>query len=93
MMARLAERSAGKVPVDVKPKEPLQWQKPVKTGQHGQGYILSECGTFSVTKDMHELGFNYSAWDWRPKKLGKPAVNLGIKQTKDEAIALCEAAR
>jgi hypothetical protein len=94
MMEKLAQRAAGTVSVDVTPKkEPLKWQKPVKTGAHGQGYMLSECGQFSVTKDMHELGFSYSAWDIRPKMRGAiVATHLGIARTKDEAIALCEAA-
>ena len=94
MMEKLAQRSAGNVPVTVEPKkEPLLWQKPVKTGAHGQGYMLSECGQFSVTKDMHELGFSYTAWDIRPKKLGQMAANLGCVRTREEAEKLCEAAR
>lgn len=96
MMEKLARRSAGNVPVSIAPqKEPLRWQKPKKTGAHGQGYMLSECGQFSVTKDMHELGFSYLAWDIRPKMRGAiVATQLGpVCRTKDEAIALCEAAR
>jgi hypothetical protein len=92
-MQEILARNA-RIDVKVEPKkEPLQWQKPVKTGAHGQGYMLSECGKFSVTKDMHELGFTYTAWDRRPTTGGQMATNLGCKLTKDEAIALCEAAR
>jgi len=95
MMAKLAQRSAGNAPASVTPqKEPLKWQNPKKTGAHGQGYMLSECGQFSVTKDMHELGFSYSGWDIRPKMRGAiVATHLGVCRTKEEAIALCEAVR
>jgi hypothetical protein len=96
-MSRMQEILARNAHVDVKvespKKEPLQWQKPVKTGTHGQGYMLSECGQFSVTKDMHELGFSYTAWDIRPKKLGQMATNLGCVRTREEAEKLCEAVR
>lgn len=98
-VSRMQEILARNTHIDVKAeppkKEPLKWQKPVKTGAHGQGYMLSECGQFSVTKDMHELGFSYSAWDIRPKMRGAiVATHLGSPgQTKEEAIALCEAAR
>lgn len=91
MQEILARNAKIEVKVEQPKKEPLKWQKPTKTGDHGQGYMLSECGRFSITKDMHELGFSYTAWDCRPTKLGKMAENLGCRLKKDDAIALCEA--
>lgn len=93
MMSKLAARASVVVQPEPK-KEPLQWQGPVKTGPHGTGYMLSVCGRFSIVKTMHELGFTYSAWDRSTKSAdGAMATSLGCKGTKEEAIALCEAAR
>jgi hypothetical protein len=90
MWAKLAKHTKPRVEVKL-PAEtrPLEWQKPVKTSPHGAGYMLSACGKFSVTKDMHELGFSYTAW----LRTTQPATNLGCKLKKEEAMALCEAAR
>lgn len=91
MMSKLASRASAIRP-QLK-KEPLKWQDPVKTGPHGTGYMLSECGRFSIVKTMHELGFTYSAFDLSTKTGSGVATCLGCKGLKEEAIALCEAAR
>lgn len=93
MMGKLATRAAGNVQLEQK-KEPLRWQQPIRTGPHGTGYMLSECGRFSIVKTIHELGCTYSAFDLRTKNSdGGMATGLGCKGSKDDAIALCEAAR
>ena len=97
MWAKLAKHVKPKVEVKLQnearsPKEkaaPIEWQKPIRTSTHGAGYMLSACGRFSVTKDMHELGFTYTAW----LRTTHPATNLGCRLKKEEAMALCEAAR
>jgi hypothetical protein len=93
MMSKLTARAHIAVQLEPK-KEPLKWRNPVKTGPHGTGYMLSECGRFSIVKTMHELGFTYSAWDLSTKTAeGAMATLLDCRRTKEEAIALCEAAR
>jgi hypothetical protein len=96
MWAKLAKNAKPEVKIPPEatqsPKEksgPLEWQKPVRTSPHGAGYVLSQCGLFSISKDGHELGFSYTAW----KRNTDPATNLGCVRTKEEAEKLCEAAR
>jgi hypothetical protein len=92
-MAEILARNA-KPHVQVQPKEPLRWHDPVKTGPHGTGYMLSECGRYSIAKVMHELGCTYSAWDRSSKTdQGGKATLLGCVGSKEAAIALCEATR
>lgn len=96
------EGCASQLPDGAKPSPtaaPLQWQKPVRTGSKGSAYILSECGRYSVTKDVldDEMNVNYSAWKLLPdlERHGKPwkqmAEPLGCRPTGDEAKALCQA--
>lgn len=67
---------------------PLEWQKPVRTGSNGSGYLLSQCGRFSVTKDVmdDEKTATYTAWS----RATTPATNLGCVSTKEAAIALAQ---
>jgi hypothetical protein len=89
----LAKNAKPKVDVEVAKKEPLQWNEPVKTGPHS-GYMESACGRFTVTKSAHELGWIYCAHDRVTKNdQGGMATCLGCKPTKEEALALIEAAR
>jgi hypothetical protein len=71
-------------------KAPLEWEKPVKTGPKS-AYILTRCGTYSVSKDASGDMVTYTAWK-RPTR-GTPEINLGCRMTADEAKALCEANR
>lgn len=88
MWAKLAKHTKANVEVKVTAM-PLQWQKPVRTGSNGSGYLLSQCGRFSVTKDVmdDEKAVTYTAW----RRASTPATNLGCVSTKDAAIALAQA--
>jgi hypothetical protein len=73
------------------PKEklpPLVWEKPVKTGELS-GYVLTQCGGFSISKDSVNGAVMYTAW----LRTTKPATNLGVRLGRVEAEHLCELAR
>lgn len=64
----------------------LQWQEPVRTGRLS-GYLLTHCGTFSISKDIGKDDFvTYTAWRVSPK------TELGIVATREAAELLCQAA-
>lgn len=90
-MQEILARNTARVEVKIEPppREPLKWEKPVKTSAHGAGYVLTTCGLYSISKDGHEMGFSYTAW----KRNTTPATNLGCVRTREEAEKLCEAAR
>ena len=81
------------LPAAQSPKEkstPLEWLKPIRTSAAGAGYVQTVCGRFSISKDGNPTdGFSYTAWS----RATTPATNLGCSIVKDEAIAMCEAAK
>jgi hypothetical protein len=78
------------------PKEksdPLQWHPPVRTHEGGAGYMASQCGRFSISKDGHKTtGFTYTAWKVLPDDpAGRKVmpVNLGCVRNLADAKTLC----
>lgn len=70
----------------------LKWCEPVETGE-GAGYVLSQCGRFSIEfRQVHKARM-YMAW--RRQIPSHNSVSLGIRTTSKEAVRLCklEAAR
>lgn len=65
---------------------PIEWQKPVRTGENS-GYLLSQCGHFSISKDSVRGKPMYSAWRLIPDQ---PGQLIGIRLTRAEAERLCE---
>jgi hypothetical protein len=88
MWTTLAKHAKANVEVKVTAM-PLEWLKPVRTGSNGSGYLLSQCGRFSVTKDVmdDEKTVTYTAWS----RATPPPANLGCVSTKEEAIAIAQA--
>ncbi len=98
MQEILAKRSGldpEQVRVECEPKtEPLplariQWQPPVRTGERS-GYILSQCGKWSISKDLSGETVSYTAWRCATQKYDQP-THLGVRNSADEAKLLCEA--
>lgn len=94
MWKTLAKHSSPKVEVKIEkagesPKAQLrvlQWCDPVRTGRLS-GYLLSRCGTYSISKNEGADKFvTYTAWCIAPK------AQLGIVTTREAAEALCQAA-
>jgi hypothetical protein len=81
------EREAPKEQLRV--REPLKWHEPVKTGGVS-GYVLSQCGRFSISKDSVKGKPMYMAW--LRKDPPHDSVSLGIRLTLKEAEHLCELA-
>jgi hypothetical protein len=79
----------------------LQWGKPIPTGIEAgtdSAVILTDCGRYSVTRDISNGSRSYSAWRRLPDlpgPNGKPykqlGVPLGCVDSGDEAKRLCEA--
>lgn len=71
-------------------RPPLEWCDPVKTGPIS-GYVLSQCGHFSISKDSVHGKPMYTAWD---RRVTPPAmaINLGVRLERKEAEHLCEIA-
>jgi hypothetical protein len=71
--------------------EPLLWNKPVWTGTHDNpyvcGYILSQCGRFSICKDSVHGKEMYMAWARREPP--HASIILGVRPTRAEAEVLC----
>jgi len=72
---------------DLRVREPLVWLKPVKTGD-GSGYVLTQCGRFSIEKRPVNGAPMYMAW--LRKDPPHDSVTLGIRTTLKEAEHLCE---
>lgn len=99
MWETLAKHSGLKI--EVQPKEvgetaqpelrPLQWCDPVRTGRLS-GYLLSQCGIYSISKDVGVDDFiTYTAWIRRTAKDKQDQVMLGCRTLLDEAKYLCQA--
>lgn len=100
MWAKLAKHAKAEVEVQLskrseapkeqfRVREPLKWDKPVKTGEIA-GYVLSQCGRFSISKDSVRGAPMYTAWARR--KPPHESINLGVRLTREEAERLCELA-
>lgn len=72
---------------------PLKWQKPVRTGELS-GYVLSQCGRYSISRDSVKGAVMYTAWKRSPPdadgRYQLPKANLGVRLTRKEAEHLCE---
>lgn len=86
MWAKLSKNAKAPLEALVPPKEPLKWEKPVRTGERS-GYMLEALGRWSITKDANETGVTYTAW--RRATRTKSEVNLGCVFTREEAERLC----
>lgn len=72
-------------------REPLQWLEPVKTGRLS-GYVLSQCGRYSISKDVGQNDFvTYTAWIRRSAKDLNDQVMLGCRTERVAAEYLCQA--
>jgi hypothetical protein len=98
MWARLAKHAPAQVELLLSKTEtqspqenpavaPLQWQQPVKTGD-GYGYVLTQCGRFSIEKRPVRGASMYMAW--RRRDPAETSTSLGIRTTRREAEHLCE---
>ena len=67
--------------------QPLEWLKPVKTGENA-GYVLTQCGRFSIEKRFVRGKPMYMAW--LRKEPPHDSISLGIRLTRREAEHLCE---
>lgn len=67
-------------------RPPLEWCEPVKTGS-GSGYILSQCGRFSITKNPSQGKPMYMAW--LRKVPPTDSVILGVRDVLLESQHLC----
>lgn len=94
-MWRVLEKHGGTRPEAVQtPKaepavalQPLVWLTPVKTGD-GSGYVLTQCGRFSIEKRKVKGKSMYMAW--LRKEPPHESISLGIRLTRREAEHLCE---
>jgi len=93
-MWRVLEKHGGIRPKEVqtaKPElrkalPPLEWDKPVKTGENA-GYVLTLCGRYSISKDSVRGKAMYTAWLRRTEN---PERMLGIRDHLEEAKHLCQ---
>jgi hypothetical protein len=74
-------------------REPLMWHDVVWTGPKEKprqsGYILSQCGRFSIDGRVVKRGvYHYMAW--LRKEPSHESVSLGIRLTRKEAEHLCD---
>ena len=66
----------------------LEWCEPVRTGKLS-GYVLTRCGTWSISKDVGKDDFiTYTAWRRKTERVD--AVMLGCRTTLTEAQHLCQ---
>lgn len=81
-------QKVGETPkAELRIREPMVWQKPVRTGDNA-GYVLSQCGRFSISKDCVCGAPMYMAW--RRRDPPHTSKNLGVRLTLIEAQHLCE---
>jgi len=104
MWAKLARHAPAEVEIQLSkavqsPQEkpavassPLVWGEVKWTGPKDDprlsGYILSQCGRFSINGRRVNRGYHYMAW-FR-KDPPHESVSLGIRTTRREAEHLCE---
>jgi len=71
-----------------RPRELLQWDKPIRTSDDGLGYQRSTCGHFVIAKVRVKDTFQYTCSDCRHS----PARPIGSFTNLAEAQRCCEGA-